>query len=373
MPNLHEFDFESIAERVSHEINGMKTNTQKVNHLTDSSFRVIDYLFFVILCVGVMSGIIYFYRKRQVHIFKPDNDNKFEELPLETQSIPDTQKSDIHKNRGFKKSRFYNPKPTLLITALIMILTIQTDAKVQEDIIVITFRYESPCVYLTKRNFTLFEISWCDQKFNETFIEPIERFCVTHAKVININRLLFHNKAKRDLHFSSLDPTKTSMPVPAIAHEWKNLDMASMAASFMMIKSTLTNMGTKWLKGEIDEQFITSPYINLQLPNDHLISNYAPQSCLLDKTCKYLILELRLKRGISPVSNITGWSNSEDYLSLLIIALIIILLLLIRKIRSVIRQRQRAYKIIFASERRTSPPNEGSLMEPPPYPRVEGV
>jgi hypothetical protein len=69
----------------------------------------------------------------------------------------------------------------------------------------------------------------------------------------------------------------------------------------------------------------------------------------------------------------TGWSNSEDYLSLLIIALIIILLLLIRKIRSVIRQRQRAYKIIFASERRTLPPNEGSLMEPPPYPRVEGV
>jgi hypothetical protein len=100
-----------------------------------------------------------------------------------------------------------------------MILTIQIDAKVQENIIVITFRYESPCVYLTKRNFTLFEISWCDQKFNESFIEPIERFCVTHAKVVNINRLLFHNKAKRDLHFSSLDPAKTTMSVPTIAQE----------------------------------------------------------------------------------------------------------------------------------------------------------
>jgi flagellar biogenesis protein FliO len=69
----------------------------------------------------------------------------------------------------------------------------------------------------------------------------------------------------------------------------------------------------------------------------------------------------------------TGWSNSEDYLSLLIIALIIILILLIRKIRSVIRQRERAYKLIFNSERRSSPMNEGSLMEPPPYPVVESA
>jgi hypothetical protein len=143
-----------------------------------------------------------------------------------------------------------------------------------------------------------------------------------------------------------------------------------MAASFMMLKSSLTNMGTKWLKGEIDEQFNTSPYINLHLPNNNLISNYAPQSCLLDKTCKYLILELRLKRGISPVSNMTGWSNSEDYLFLLIIALIIVFLLLIRKIKSVIRQRERAYKLIFTSERRTLSPNERTLIEPPPYPVV---
>jgi hypothetical protein len=40
MPNLHEFDFERIAERVLHEINGMNTNPPKVNHLTDSSYRV---------------------------------------------------------------------------------------------------------------------------------------------------------------------------------------------------------------------------------------------------------------------------------------------------------------------------------------------
>jgi hypothetical protein len=126
-------------------------------------------------------------------------------------------------------------------------------------------------------------------------------------------------------------------------------------------------------EGEIDEQFSTSPYINLQLPNNNLISNYVPQSCLLDKTCKNLKLELRLKSGINPVSNMTGWSNSEDYLSLIIIALIIILLLLIRKIRSVIRQRERAYKLIFSSERRSSPLNEGPLMQPPPYPVVEST
>jgi hypothetical protein len=259
MPNLHDFDFESIAERVMHEVNSMNISFRRFSHPTDSTHRAIDYILFTLIGIGVICGVVYFYRKRKLTILKPNPDGEIEEFPLETQGGSDIQKVDKRRDRGYKKSRFYKPKPTLLITALMMFLTAHTEAKTQGDIVIINFRYESPCAYLTKRNFTLFEISWCNQKFNETFIEPIERFCVTSSKVVNINRLLFHNKTKRDLHFSSLDPTKVSFPVPTIEQEWKKLDMASMAASFMMIKSTLTNMGTKWQKGEIDEQFNTSP------------------------------------------------------------------------------------------------------------------
>jgi len=65
--------------------------------------------------------------------------------------------------------------------------------------------------------------------------------------------------------------------------------------------------------------------------------------------------------------------NREDYLSFLIIALIIILFLLIRKIRSVIRHRKRAYKFTFTSERRSLSPNTISLIKSLPYPMIESV
>jgi hypothetical protein len=52
--------------------------------------------------------------------------------------------------------------------------------------------------------------------------------------------------------------------VPTIENEWKKLDMASLAASLMMIKSSINKTGAKWLRGEVDEQFITSPYLSIQ-------------------------------------------------------------------------------------------------------------
>jgi hypothetical protein len=64
--------------------------------------------------------------------------------------------------------------------------------------------------------------------------------------------------------------------VPTINNEWKKLDMASLAASLMIIKSSITKMGTKWAKGEIDEHFVDSQHISLHLPNNNLISQYEP-------------------------------------------------------------------------------------------------
>jgi hypothetical protein len=63
MPNLQGLDFESIAERVLHEINGINTSFPRLSHPTDSSLRVIVYLFFTMIGVGIICGIIYVCQK----------------------------------------------------------------------------------------------------------------------------------------------------------------------------------------------------------------------------------------------------------------------------------------------------------------------
>jgi hypothetical protein len=41
MPNLNDFDFESIAERVLHEVKGMNTSFPRFSHSTDNRHQII--------------------------------------------------------------------------------------------------------------------------------------------------------------------------------------------------------------------------------------------------------------------------------------------------------------------------------------------
>jgi hypothetical protein len=160
--------------------------------------------------------------------------------------------------------------------------------------------------------------------------------------------------------------------MPAIDNEWKKLDMSSLAASFIMMKSVIHNIGTKWANGQIDEQFIPSQYISSLVPNNTGIIQYEPLSCSLDLTCKVIRLELRLKAGLNALSDITGWNNTEDILCLTLTAMVCLVLLLIKKLRTIFLQRNRAYKQILShtcSVRR----NEETLLVPPPYPPPEHV
>ncbi len=191
-----------------------------------------------------------------------------------------------------------------------------------------------------------------------------------------MNRTLFtgeSRKFKRDLHFSELNSKLHELvPIPTIENEWKKLDMASLAASLMMFKSAINKIGAKWLQGEVDEQFITSPYLSIQLPNNNSITQYEPLSCALDQACKQLRLELKLKQGFNTVSSITGWNNTEDILSLTLLTLLALLLMLMGKLRNALRQRNKAYTQILTnsySSRRC----EEALLVPPPYPQPENV
>jgi hypothetical protein len=229
---------------------------------------------------------------------------------------------------------------------------------------------------LTKRNLSVFSITWCSIKFNETFLDPINKFCKTPSTIISLNRTLFtgeSRKFKRDLHFSQLNPNLHELvSVPTIENEWKKLDMASLAASLMMIKSSINKIGAKWLRGEVDEQFITSPYLSIQLPNNNSITQYEPFSCALDQTCKQLRLELKLKQGFNTVSSITGWNNTEDILCITLLTLLALLVMLIGKLRSALGQRNRAYTQILTNSN-SNRKCEEALLVPPPYPQPENV
>jgi hypothetical protein len=276
-PQIHNFDFESLALEVRQDLKDMKIDPMKGITDSHSSLRFIDFVYLIVGSLMLLAAFIYFARKNCIYLFRSreSEPNPVQETDLDMEEIPEKSSSKVvNTARKPERSR---TKHTLLLASFLFLLTC-AECKPSDDVIILNFHFDIPCTYLTKRNFSLFEISWCGKKFNETFLEPISNFCKTPAIVASFNRSLFtkeSNKSKRDLHFAVLNTALSSI-VPTINNEWKKLDMASLAASLMIIKSSITKMGTKWAKGEIDEHFVDSQHISLHLPNNNLISQYEP-------------------------------------------------------------------------------------------------
>jgi hypothetical protein len=375
-PNIYDFDFDTLAQEVRKEIQNIDFESIQSHESLSSGLRYIDYVYIFAVAILIAWLVFYLYRKYKTHSLKIQNEKGLE--LQETDLIVDemTEQPKTRSGKGTKKSKLGRNKHTLLLAHIFLLLT-TIECRPIDDVIIMNIHFNSPCAQLTKRNFSWFEITWCETKFNETFLEPINNFCQTPNSVILMNRTLFAayaSREKRDLHFEHLNPkTGAINQAPTIESEWKKLDMASVAASLMIIKSAITKMGTKWQKGELDEQLINSPHISLNLPNNNSLSQYEPLSCLLDKTCKTLRLELKLKRGMNALTEITGWRYSEDILSSMSVALLIIVVVTIRKIRILLRQKEWAYKQLLTSSLSTGQRNEENLLIPPPYPRIENA
>ena len=58
----------------------------------------------------------------------------------------------------------------------------------------------------------------------------------------------------------------------------------------------ITNIGRRWKRAEIDEKLLELSGIESKLPNNSRICDYQPYSCIFDKNCRKIQLELRYRR-----------------------------------------------------------------------------
>ena len=151
-----------------------------------------------------------------------------------------------------------------------------------------------------------------------------------------------------------------------------DLNLASLASKFAILKAKINKIGLKWAQGEIDESLLEISNIYSDLPKDHSIQDYLPLSCLLDRNCEIVRLEFKKEKGLKLISKTTGIYWTEDILTLMLLIFISFTLTLTWKFCLIKhdlrlakkRDRNRTYLRAITN-------NQNSLNNPPPYSAIQ--
>ena len=367
MPDLHNLEFKDLSKKVRSEINGLIIPEHYDNWEFASNKYGYGDVLLIILLVGITLFMAYLlYKKKlsnRLYRIDPERDIEIVELnpkqevgPSAPEEIP-SPKPRVRRNSLSNKYLFFS--------SLIFVVLMPGQSLPIDEYLTVNIYYDNLCKDLWNKEFSNEARRWCNENFQEAFIDPLRKFCKDSSSHKTIDRFIF-GKMKLEAK-PSVEPSATNFPFSTDTDSVANrLGMAKLAAKFLFIKNSLNKMGLKWLRGEIDEQFMTSEYLQIKIDDPNHLNDLEPHSCLYDLNCKYLRLEFRHKKTLHPVALITGWKNAEEVLTISLSVSVLICLIFLWRLKKVTREREFAYRFAFAGRPQNRDNHEIHI--PPPYP-----
>lgn len=297
LPNLHLLNLSEIAKQTSHEINAIKPIAKILSMTyTGESNTHIHIIYISVIFVAILVFTCC-YRRKQSRVFtlkklralkkRKALENNSNDIPLEEMHSLET--TSVEQSPSIPSRKLQKHDKFIFVATIITIMGSQCEC-IERDFIAISIKYHSPCNMLRANlNSTQKQINWCEEQFNESFQKPIKAFCTIGNQILLINKELYGNKkTEREAEFAWNNKRQTE-------ESQSHYMISSIAAYLAILKEITTNIGRKWKYDELDERILDNSQFSITFPNDVLISDYKPLSCMADFKCEIIILMLRKK------------------------------------------------------------------------------
>ena len=317
MPEMHNFEFDSLLDKFNETLE--HTDGINLGYRPPIYSHFVEY-FAVIFIVCVVVGCCYVLRfcpcKRKA---KVNEVVEMEEVPS-SPPTPETHRLVRATVHSLPASRSQSPVRapsrsasischTHGIFISVMCLTMPSLA-FKERTITLQLEYRNPCDPLIKLNASAIEKLWCNERFDEVFISPLDKFCAPKANVLESEVFYDKNRYRRSLLAYSLYDSLANVPfgeskITESRNTRLNLFLTSLGIELDNIRSAVQTIGKNWEKGFLDNLLIESKFANVNISGVNL-SDFKPRTCYHDPICRVIRLELGLiEPDINEFSKIT--------------------------------------------------------------------
>ena len=315
MPEMHSFEFDSLLDKFNETLEQVDNSNLEYRPAIYSHF--VEY-FAVIFIICVVVGCCYVLKfcpcKRKVRV---NEEVELEEV-APNEGTPPTHRLVRATVHSLPNSRSQSPvrapsrsasigMPSHGIVVLSVICLSMQAYAYTERAITLQLDYRNPCEPLTQLNASAIEKLWCQERFDEAFISPLNKFCSRTPEVIESE--IFYDKVRTQRSLLAYNIYSLTN-VPYLQNNDNrnprlNLLLTTLGIELDNIRSAVQTIGKSWEKGLLDNLLIESKFANLNISGVNL-ADFKPRTCHHDPICSVIRLELGLiEPDISDLSKIT--------------------------------------------------------------------
>jgi len=200
----------------------------------------------------------------------------------------------IYSNQSNKKKS--KKKFGLIVSATLLLLLGCVDC--ETNYVVLTIKFSNPCYSIESHVIANSTFHWCENAFNSSILEPINKFCEPHNRVLLVKSNI-HDINKEGLN-SILSIKRIQIVKPDSDEETeskiKKITESTIAVKFLLIKAAINEIGLNWKRDIVDEQLFYSSALNITLPRSLNINEFRPHFCYFDSISNLMIIEVKRRQ-----------------------------------------------------------------------------
>ncbi len=340
MSQLHNLNLSEIAKQTRDDINQIRRHEFKTEDVSSFDSKI-HLIYVTILIITIFGLTIYFRRKKiknvnfnRVRSIEEQRQIHKEENEIETSENAEISDENTDFTPNIPPGKLKRTQKVLFLATILTIMSPTVDSS-EQNYIVLTIKFKSPCEALDTNITSPSQIDWCQKQFYLSFQQPVKTFCKMNRDVMSFENELYQNKTlrtKRENNNNITDNGDVSQYV-----------VSSIVSSLAILKEVTTTIGQKWQRNKIDQRLLENSQFRIELPHTLKLYKFKPLLCLADFHCANLILILKK-------NDRSVWYESyclEFLLSVIIISTSIIICIGIRNYLHSRRLETSNFKIIY--------------------------
>lgn len=166
----------------------------------------------------------------------------------------------------------------------------------------IQLNYKNPCQILGNINSSLLERDWCEKRFEEVFLAPIDALCMPENKSSFASATIFEDntREKRVVSLSSVSDVDENFTFPVTRQSIDprnvriNIILTTLGIELENVRRAVRSVITSWDKGKIDPLFTDSFFLGLNITGSKF-QQFEPNNCYHDRSCRSIRIQLGSK------------------------------------------------------------------------------